>query len=113
MVAAVRRGRPMRQVARDFDVGLFTVQRWVQRAHDSRLDQVPWADRSSRPYRMYRTPRPLEDLVLQVRQELKDTSDLGEFGAAVIRAELRARDVAAVPLARTIGRILERRGVLD
>lgn len=47
----------MRQVARDFDVGLFTVQRWVQRAHGFRLDQVPWADRSSRPRRTYRTPR--------------------------------------------------------
>jgi transposase len=113
MVAAVRRGRPMRQVARDFDVGLFTVQRWVQRAHGGRLDQVPWADRSSRPRRTYRTPRFLEDLVLLVRQELRDTSDLGEFGAAGIRAELLARDVVGVPSVRTVGRILERRGVLD
>ncbi|HUH81665.1 MAG TPA: hypothetical protein VLZ06_10100 [Solirubrobacteraceae bacterium] len=55
----------------------------------------------------------LEDLVLQVRQELRDTSDLGEFGAAVIRAELVARDVVGVPSVRTVGRILERRGVLD
>ncbi len=112
-VAAVRRGRSLRQVARDFDVGLFTVQRWVGRAHGCRLDQVPWADRSSRPRRTSRTPRPLEDLVLQVRQELRATSDLGEFGAAVIRAELLARDVVGVPSVRTVGRILERRGVLD
>ena len=113
MVAAVRRGRSLRQVARDFDVGLFTVQRWVGRAHGCRLDDVPWADRSSRPRRTSRTLRPLEDLVLQVRQELRDTSDLGEFGAAVIRAELLARDLVGVPSVRTVGRILERRGVLD
>src|SRR6266849_2804891 len=81
--------------------------------HGSRLDDVPWADRSSRPRRTSRTLRPLEDLVLQVRQELRDTSDLGEFGAAVIRAELLARDLVGVPSVRTVGRILERRGVLD
>ncbi len=103
----------MRQVARDAGVSLSTVQLWVGRAQHRRLDEVDWADRSSRPRRTSRTPRPLEDLVLQVRQELRDTSDLGEFGAAVIRAELLARDVVGVPSVRTVGRILERRGVLD
>ncbi len=103
----------MRQVARDAGVSLSTVQLWVGRAQHRRLDEVDWADRSSRPRRTSRTPRPLEDLVLQVRQELRDTSDLGEFGAAVIRADLLARDVVGVPSVRTVGRILERRGVLD
>jgi transposase-like protein len=100
-VAAVRRGQALRQVARDAGVSLSTVQLWVGRAQHRRLDEVDWADRSSRPRRTSRTPRPLEDLVLQVRQELRDTSDLGEFGAAVIRAELVARDVVGVPSVRT------------
>ena len=112
-MAAVRRGRALRQVASDAGVSLSTVQLWVGRAQHRRLDEVDWADRSSRPRRTSRTPRPLEDLVLQVRQELRDTSDLGEFGAAVIRADLLARDVVGVPSVRTVGRILERRGVLD
>jgi len=103
----------LRQVARDASVSLSTVQLWVGRPQHRRLDEVDWADRSSRPRRTSRTPRPLEDLVLQVRQELRDTSDLGEFGAAVIRADLLARDVVGVPSVRTVGRILERRGVLD
>jgi hypothetical protein len=52
-------------------------------------------------------------LVLQVREELKKESDLGEFGAAAIRRELIARRVQSVPAVRTLGYILERRGVLD
>lgn len=113
MVAAVRGGHSMRQVAREWDVSLSMVQLWVQRAHGAGLDQVPWADRSSRPRHTRRTPWGVEDLVLQVRQELKDTSDLGEFGASAIRAELLARGQPRVPSVRTLGRILERRGALD
>ncbi len=33
-------GPSLRQVASDFDVGLFTVQRRVRRAHDCHLDHV-------------------------------------------------------------------------
>jgi hypothetical protein len=55
----------------------------------------------------------LEDLVLQIRRELHDHSDLGEFGAAAIGRELLQRGLAAPPSLRTIGRILERRGALD
>ncbi len=113
MVAAVRRGRSMRQVARDWRVSLSTVQLWAQRAHGCPLDQVSWADRSSRPRHTRRTPWAIEDLVLRVRQELKDTSDLGEFGTAAIHAELLARGQPSVPSVRTLGRVLERRGVLD
>lgn len=113
MVAAVRAGRSMRQVARDWGVSLSTVQLWVRRAQHRPLDQVEWADRPSRPLQTRRTPWGLEDFVLQVRQELKATSDLGEFGAAAIHAELLARGRADVPSLRTLGRILERRGALD
>ena len=48
-----------------------------------------------------------------VRRELKETSDLGEYGARAIYRELAARGHGVAPAVRTIGRILERRGALD
>jgi hypothetical protein len=48
-----------------------------------------------------------------MRQHLRDTSDLGEFGAAAIHRELLARGIADPPALRTIGLILQRRGALD
>jgi hypothetical protein len=90
------------------------VQRWVQRAAGQRLDRVDWSERPcGLPTPVNRTQRPLEDLVLSLRQQLRDTSDLGEFGAQAIYRELLARGVAEPPSVRTIGRILERRGALD
>ena len=114
MVAEVRRGRSMRSVARTFRVTLDTVQRWVTRAADCRLDDVDWTDRASGS-RMSsrRTKRSVEKRVLAIRQSLKTKSDLGECGAAAIRRELLARNQRAVPSLRTIGRILERGGALD
>jgi hypothetical protein len=50
---------------------------------------------------------------LTVRQHLRDTSDLGEFGAAAIHRELLARGIDDPPSIRTIGLILQRRGALD
>jgi len=47
-----------------------------------------------------------------LREELKSHSDLGEFGAVAIERALRALDGSS-PSVRTIGRILQRRGVLD
>jgi hypothetical protein len=114
MVAAARRGTPLRQVARRFRVALSTVQFWVARAGDRRLDRVDWADRPDGPRRpANRSPHDLEDLVLTLRGELKDHSDLGEFGAAAIHRALQARGMEALPSVRTIGRILERRGAWD
>jgi hypothetical protein len=55
----------------------------------------------------------LEDLVLTIRRELKELSDLGEFGAEAIYRELVVRGVKKPPVVRTIGRILERRGALE
>ena len=52
MVAAVRRGTPLREVARRHKVALATVQFWVARAAGQRLDRVDWADRPDGP----RTP---------------------------------------------------------
>jgi len=104
----------MRQVADQFSVALCTVQRWVARAGDQRLDRVDWTDRPcGLPTPVNRTERPLEDLVLTIRQQLRQTSDLGEFGAVAIHREWLARGLANPPSVRTIGLILQRRGALD
>lgn len=114
MVMAVRHGVPMREVARKFQVALGTVQLWVRRAGDKRLDRVDFADKPCSPgVPANRTSRELEDLVLTIRRELKELSDLGEFGTEAIYRELVVRGVKKPPVVRTIGRILERRGALD
>jgi hypothetical protein len=112
MVAAVRRGRSLRAVARQFGVGIATVSHWVQRARGQRLDRVDWTDRSRAPRKTRRTDIPLEDLVLKARSELAH-SDLGAIGADAIRQELLDKGIAGVPSVRTINRILARRGALD
>ena len=114
MVQAVRRGASLRQVARQFGVALATVQRWLERAKGQRLDRVDWTDHPcGLPTPVNRTEREREDFVLTLRQELRDTSDLGEFGAAAIHREWLARGLPDPPSLRTIGLILERRGALD
>jgi putative transposase len=112
MVAAVRRGEPLRAVARRFRVGVATVAHWVARAQGQRLDRVDWSDRSRAPRQTRRTATALEDLVLKARRELAQ-SDLGAIGAEPIRQALLAQGVADVPSLRTINRILARRGALD
>jgi hypothetical protein len=113
MVEAVRSGRSQQQVARDFGVSPATVNRWVRHAHGQRLDRVDWFDRSPIPQTTQRTTDALEDLVLEVRGQLRANSDLGFFGAEAILDSLRARGVEPLPAERTIYRILRRRGVLD
>jgi len=113
MVSAVRRGASIRSVAKRFAVSPATVLTWSQRAEGRRLDRVDFTDRPSRPQRTHRTPDAVEDIVLEIRQDLKHNSDLGEYGATAIHQELVARGMKSPPSARTIGRILERRGALD
>jgi hypothetical protein len=113
MIVAVRAGASMRAVARAHGVSLSIVQWWARRAGHLPLDQVDWSDRPPVAERIHRTAPVVEDLVLALRRELKDTSDLGEYGARAIHHELLARDQAGVPSVRTIGRILARRGALD
>lgn len=50
---------------------------------------------------------------MRIRQQLRETSALGEFGAAAIRRELRCRGVDPPPSLRTIGYVLERGGAVD
>lgn len=114
MVEAGRRGASMRAVARQRGVSLSTVQRWVQRAAGARLSRVPWADRLGGCRRaVNRVAVETEDVVLRLRRDLKETSDLGEYGAVAIHRELRQRGHLPGPSVRTIGRVLERRGALD
>jgi transposase-like protein len=113
MVAAVRRGQSLRSVALDFGVSPATVLHWVRHASGQRLDRVDWSDRPHTPHHTRRTDADIEDLVLQLREELRQHSDLGFYGAQIIRAALEQRQVSPLPSVRTIGRILSRRGALD
>jgi transposase len=114
MVAAVRQGLSMRSVAKKFRASLRTVQVWVGRAQGQRLDRIDWSDRPRGGRReAASTTARIEDLVVQLRKQLKESSPLGEFGAEAIRRELERRKVKSPPSVRTIGRILLRRGVLD
>jgi hypothetical protein len=115
MVAAVREGQSRRAVARSFRTSLATVQFWLARAAGNPLDEVDWSDRSSTRERTSRISLELEALILELRQELRVDSDLGEFGAVAIRRALLERPDLPwpIPAVRTIGRVLDRRGVLD
>lgn len=104
----------MREVARAFRVSLSVVQRWVGRANGQRLDRVDWSSKPTSTTRPgNRTTREIEAFVLTVREQLGKTSDLGEHGAEAIYAALADHAVENRPSVRTIGRILERSGVLD
>lgn len=114
MVEAVRQGRSLRGAARDAGMSLRTVQRWVERAGDAAPGAVDWSDRTSAPRHHGRRADPAtEESVIEVRRRLREESILGEYGAAAIQRELAGSAQGPVPSVRTIGRILERRGVLD
>lgn len=85
----------------------------MHRAGQGPLEAVDWSDRSHRPTRLTRTDAEFEDLVIDIRGQLREQSILGEYGAAAIRRELDLRGVRPLRSLRTIGRILERRGALD
>jgi hypothetical protein len=114
MVLAVRRGSPLRKVARRFGLTHGAVQFWVRRAKGRRLDRVDFADRPSGSRRAVNRVAPrLERSVLAIRRYLKDKSVLGEHGARAIHRVLLERRIQPCPCVRTIGRILERHGLLD
>lgn len=114
MVAAVRQGNSLRSVAKRFRVSLRTVQVWVFRAQGLRLDRIDWSDLPRGGRReACSTAVTIEDLVVRLRKELKESSPLGDCGAEAIRRELQRRRVQPLPSVRTIGRILLRRGMLD
>lgn len=111
MVELVRQGRSMHAVAQQFHISSATVWRWVQRASGKRLDRAVLANlKSGRAWN--RTTSELERHILQVRQQLRETSVLGEYGACAIEATLQSEN-AIVPSPATINRVLARHGVLD
>ena len=101
-------------MAKEFGVALRTIQRWVQRAGNERIDRVVWLDmpRGGRRKKVATSPR-IENLILRIRKQLRDQSDLGEYGAVTIQLALKERGLKKIPSVRTIGRILLRRGALD
>jgi hypothetical protein len=114
MVVQVRAGKSMRSVAGEHQISLSTVQWWMRRAADLPLGRVDWRTHPPIATKIRRTDATIEDLVVSLRRELKETSDLGEYGARAIHRELVVRaHEAAPPSVRTVGRILERRGALD
>lgn len=114
MVAGVRAGSSQRSIAREHGVALSTLQHWLSRARGRALEEMDWRDRARGPLEPgNRTAREVEDLILDIRRYLRSESDLGEYGAEAIHEELKRRGEVEAPCARTIHRILERRGVLD
>jgi putative transposase len=104
----------LRSVAAQFQVSVPTLQRWVCRADGQRLDRVDFTDHPSQPKRVHnRTSRKCERLILSLRKQLRDQSDLGEFGALAIKRELTRRGIKHAPSLRTIGYILQRHGATD
>jgi hypothetical protein len=107
----------MRSVAAQFGAGLHTVQRWLAHAAGQRLGRVDWSGARGGRREGQATSPETENLILELRRELRGVSDLGEFGAAAIHRELVKREkklkLNRIPSVRTIGRILERRGALD
>lgn len=114
MVIAVRAGQSLREVAGRYGVSAPTVQRWVERTKGKRLDRADFSDQPDVPHKVAnRTSAEIEHRVLQLRRELKEQSDLGEFGAVAIHREMERRKLRPLPAVRTIGHILHRHGALD
>jgi len=89
MVQTIRRGQSIRTVALEFGVSKTTVERWIQRTKGKRLDRVDWSDRpdgTSSP--VNRCATEVEACVLELRQDLKENSALGEYGADAILHEM-------------------------
>jgi len=112
-VFAVRGGVSIRVSAERFGLRRGTLEYWLRRAEGRRLDRVEWNNRPPIPVRPRRTAADLEDLIVAVRQALSTTSALGFHGAVAIQQALQERGIVELPSVRTIGRVLERRGVLD
>ncbi len=113
MVKAVRQGESIRTVARRFRVSPGRVAFWVKRASGHRLDRIDFSDRPPGPRRSpRRTAAKLEQRILRVREQLRETSVLGEYGADAIRHALSRRGLNP-PSRSTINRVLKRHGATD
>lgn len=114
MVKAVRRGQSLRGVAEQFRVSKTCVEHWVRRAEGQRLDRVDWNDQPDGPSKpVNRSTSEIEQCVLHLRKDLKESSPLGEHGADAILREMERRNCPRPPSRATINRILKRHGELD
>jgi hypothetical protein len=114
MVSAVRHGASQRSVARRFKVTLSTLQYWLARAGTQRLDRVDFSTHPSRPKVIPRKTLPaMEDMILQTRKSLRETSILGEYGAEAIHRTILQDAGQGIPSVRTINRVLARHGIFD
>ena len=113
MISEIRHGASQRQVAKRYGYSLSTIQYWIKRTKDQRLDRINWNDRPPIAKKVNRTPKAIEDKILELRKELREKSDLGEYGAEAVYRELISQGIKDAPSPRTIGRIARRRGALE
>jgi transposase InsO family protein len=93
-------------LARRFGISRKTAYKWMARAGAGGPEAL--ADRSRRPHTCpARTPEPLEQLVLRLRDEHP------AWGGRKLRARLRALGHDPVPAASTLTEVLRRHGRLD
>jgi hypothetical protein len=112
-VAAVRRGQPQRAAARRFKVSLAAVQYWLVRARGKSLAVVNWSDHPCRPHHHPQQTAPaVERQIVATRRALQN-SPLGFVGALTIAQTLAPVLGKKLPSIRTIGRVLQRQGLLD
>jgi hypothetical protein len=113
MVQAVRSGRGMRDVAMQFGVSVGAVGYWVECARGKRIDRVNFGNRKP-GLAWNRTPENLEQRIVSLRRELRETSALGEYGPEAIGLALQKNVCLEQVASRaTIYRVLKRHGVLD
>jgi transposase len=115
LLQAIAAGTSQRAVAREFRVSLATVQHWVRvTTHAPPKTAQDCVDRLRGPKQCPNlTPEAITREILTCRQQLAQ-GPLGEVGARTIRAALQENQPEKVwPSVRTIGRVLQRSGVLD
>jgi len=113
MISEIRHGASQRQVAKKYGYHFSTVQYWIKRTAGQRLDRINWNDRPPIANKVNRTPKVIEDKILDIRKELREDSDLGEYGAEAVYRELVRQSIKDAACPRTIARIVRRRGELD
>lgn len=110
----VRSGCSQRRVAWEMAVPLSTVQHWLRRAINRRLDRVGFEDRpAGLAHPVNATIEAVVRRVVAMRKHLALHCPLGECGKHAIHRALRdgPRPPENLPSPATIGRILARRGL--
>lgn len=106
MISEIRHGASQRQVAKKYGYHFSTVQYWIKRTAGQRLDRINWNDRPPIANKVTRTSKAIEDKILDLRKELREDSDLGEYGAEAVYRELVSQGIKDAPCPRTIARIV-------